>query len=99
LLHVAELLRHEPGQELPPRCYQNSLAYVLYTSGSTGVPKGAMVEQEGMINHLFAKIRDVDLREGDVLAHTAPLSFDIAVFQFLGPLICGATVRVVNDLD
>jgi amino acid adenylation domain-containing protein/non-ribosomal peptide synthase protein (TIGR01720 family) len=99
ILHIAELLQNEPDQELPSHCYQNGRAYVLYTSGSTGVPKGAMVEQEGMINHLFAKIRDVDLREGDVLAHTAPLSFDIAVFQFLGPLISGATVRIVNDLD
>src|SRR6185369_5841258 len=45
-----------------------NLAYVIYTSGSTGLPKGAMVEQRGMINHLWAKVRDLKLNRDDVVA-------------------------------
>ena len=34
-----------------------NLAYIIYTSGSTGTPKGVMITQQGMLNHLWAKIR------------------------------------------
>lgn len=73
------------------------LAYVIYTSGSTGAPKGAMVEQRGMLNHLYAKIRDLRIGRDDVVAQTAPLSFDISVWQLLAPLLVGARVEIVKD--
>ncbi|NDA90264.1 MAG: amino acid adenylation domain-containing protein, partial [Alphaproteobacteria bacterium] len=82
----------------------DDLAYVIYTSGSTGTPKGAMVEQQGMINHLYAKIQDLNLSKTDIIAQTAPQSFDISVWQFLAPLVVGGCVcvvptSVVSDLD
>jgi len=46
------------------------LAYIYFTSGSTGEPKGAMCEHAGMLNHLFAKIDDLRIGEGDVVAQT-----------------------------
>src|SRR5262249_18801133 len=53
-----------------------NLSYVIYTSGSTGAPKCAMIEQEGMVNHLFVKIDDLRLDQQSVVAQTAPQSFD-----------------------
>jgi len=79
----------------PPRCTPRNLAYVIYTSGSTGLPKGAMVEQRGMINHLWAKARDLGLNSDDVVAQTASQCFDISVWQFLAPLVVGGQVRIV----
>jgi len=73
------------------------LAYVIYTSGSTGVPKGAMVEQVGMLNHLYAKVRDLGLTSADTVAQTASQCFDISVWQFLAPLLVGGRVRIVSD--
>ncbi|MCH9649664.1 MAG: amino acid adenylation domain-containing protein [Deltaproteobacteria bacterium] len=73
------------------------LAYVLFTSGSTGVPKGAMVTQEGMVNHLWAKIRDLNMGPGDVVAQTASQSFDISVWQFLAALLVGGRVEIFAD--
>src|SRR4029078_8802933 len=73
-----------------------NLAYVIYTSGSTGLPKGAMVEQRGMINHLWAKVRDLKLNRDDVVAQTASQCFDISVWQFLSPLLVGGRVRIVS---
>ena len=89
---------HEPdagpgSRETGPR----DLAYVIYTSGSTGTPKGAMVEQVGMVNHLFAKIRDLGLTGDDTVAQTASQCFDISVWQFLAALLVGGRVRVVSD--
>src|SRR5205085_385845 len=74
-----------------------NLAYVIYTSGSTGVPKGAMVEHRGMLNHLRAKISDFQLGSADVLAQTAPQSFDISIWQFLAALLVGGSVKVATD--
>jgi amino acid adenylation domain-containing protein len=71
--------------------------YVLFTSGSTGRPKGAVVEHQGMINHLFAKIVDLGLTGDDALAQTAPLGFDISVWQMLCPLLNGGRVVVIGD--
>ncbi|XRQ13789.1 amino acid adenylation domain-containing protein [Actinomadura welshii] len=71
--------------------------YVLFTSGSTGRPKGAVVEHQGMVNHLWAKIIDLGQTGADVVAFTAPLGFDISIWQMLCPLLVGGLVDVVGD--
>jgi amino acid adenylation domain-containing protein len=75
----------------------SALAYVIYTSGSTGLPKGAMVERRGMVNHLFAKIRDLGLGPRDLVAQTASQCFDISVWQMFAALAVGGRVRVFPD--
>jgi amino acid adenylation domain-containing protein len=72
-------------------------AYILYTSGSTGAPKGALVAHAGLVNPLRAKIAALGLTAADTVAQTAPQSFDISIWQYLAPLLVGATVRVVAD--
>jgi amino acid adenylation domain-containing protein len=98
LLVLEELGRAERQPADRPGVHRSeSLAYVIYTSGSTGAPKGAMVEHGGMLNHLRAKVRDLGLTERDVVAQTAPQTFDISVWQFLAPLLVGGRVRIVAD--
>ncbi|WP_097971821.1 amino acid adenylation domain-containing protein [Streptomyces sp. gb14] len=83
-----------PGVETDP----DALAYVFFTSGSTGEPKGAMCEHAGMLNHLHAKIRDLGIGAGDVVAQIAPPCFDISLWQLLaGPLAGGRTLLVGQD--
>ncbi|HYH99081.1 non-ribosomal peptide synthetase, partial [Hyalangium sp.] len=74
-----------------------NLAFVVFTSGSTGVPKGAMMEHRGMLNHLYAKVTDLGISARDVVAQTAPPSFVICIWQTLAPLLVGAEVDVVED--
>lgn len=71
--------------------------YVIFTSGTTGRPKGAVVAWPGMINHLWAKVVDLGLTERDRVAFSAPLVFDIAIWQMLAPLLVGGSLRVVTD--
>ncbi|HJX29125.1 MAG TPA: amino acid adenylation domain-containing protein, partial [Thermoanaerobaculia bacterium] len=85
------------GENLRAGLTSGRLAYVLYTSGSTGLPKGAMVEHGGMLNHMFAKIRDLGMGPADLLAQTAAPTFDISVWQFLASLLIGGRVRIVPD--
>jgi amino acid adenylation domain-containing protein len=65
------------------------LAYVIFTSGSTGRPKGAMIEHAGMLNHMFAKVRELELDENSVVAQNASQCFDISVWQLFCALCCG----------
>jgi amino acid adenylation domain-containing protein len=81
----------------PARSAPSGLAYVMYTSGSTGAPKGAMIEQRGLINHLHSKISDLGLSASDVIAQTSPQSFPPAVWQFLAVLMVGGRVHVYAD--
>lgn len=75
----------------------DELAYVIFTSGSSGAPKGAMVGHAALVNHLCAKITDLDMTPADIVAQTAPQSFDIHLWQFLAPLVVGARVEVFDD--
>ncbi len=93
LFRVAALCEEKSAQRSSPQ----NLAYVIYTSGSTGKPKGVMVEQQGMINHLYAKIRELQLQPASRVAQTASTSFDISVWQLLAALLVGGSVHILDD--
>ncbi|MFD7131985.1 amino acid adenylation domain-containing protein [Streptomyces sp. NPDC059894] len=75
----------------------DQLAYVYFTSGSTGEPKGAMCEHAGMLNHLYAKIDDLRIGEGQVVAQTAPQCFDISLWQLVSALLVGGRTLLVEQ--
>jgi amino acid adenylation domain-containing protein len=75
----------------------DQLAYIFFTSGSTGEPKGAMCEHAGMLNHLYAKIDDLEIGEGQVVAQTAPQCFDISVWQLVSALLTGGRTLLVGQ--
>ncbi|WP_248958357.1 non-ribosomal peptide synthetase [Sphaerisporangium perillae] len=72
-------------------------AYIYFTSGSTGLPKGAVCEHAGMLNHLLAKIEDLRIGPGDVVAQTAPQCFDISLWQLLAAPMAGARTLIVEQ--
>lgn len=75
------------------------LAYLYFTSGSTGEPKGAMCEHAGMLNHVLAKIDDLGIAEDAVVAQVAPPCFDISLWQLVSALVAGGrTVLVPQDV-
>jgi len=89
---VAGCSTTDPAQAVAP----NQLAYVYFTSGSTGEPKGAMCEHLGMLNHVLAKIDAIGLHEGDVVAQTASQCFDISLWQLLAGLVVGGQTLIVD---
>src|SRR6266566_4358551 len=75
----------------------DQLAYIYFTSGSTGEPKGAMCEHAGLLNHLLAKIGDLKIGEGTVVAQTAPQCFDISLWQLISALLVGGRTLIIEQ--
>ncbi|MEO9629276.1 MAG: amino acid adenylation domain-containing protein [Sulfitobacter sp.] len=94
VLPLSAMMEHVP-HSLPPLS-DNMPAYIMFTSGTTGEPKGARLNHLGMINHLLAKIEDLGLSSETVVAQSAHECFDIVIWQMLAPLLSGGRVEVID---
>jgi amino acid adenylation domain-containing protein len=97
LLIDAALEEGHPDKDLGIAVSPDQLAYIYFTSGSTGEPKGAMCEHAGLLNHLFAKIDDLQIGAGTVVAQTAPQCFDISLWQLISALLAGGRTLLVEQ--
>ncbi len=75
----------------------DSLAYVMYTSGTTGKPKGVLVTQLNLINHMLWMKRTFDLNQSDRILQRTSVSFDPSIWEVFLPLIIGATSYIANN--
>jgi amino acid adenylation domain-containing protein len=66
------------------------LAYVMYTSGSTGQPKGVMIPHQGICNRLLWMQETYRLDATDRVLQKTPFGFDVSVWEFFWPLMTGA---------
>ncbi|WNW10395.1 non-ribosomal peptide synthase/polyketide synthase [Pseudomonas sp. DTU_2021_1001937_2_SI_NGA_ILE_001] len=66
------------------------LAYVLYTSGSTGMPKGVMNEHAGVVNRLLWARDYHGVEASERILQKTPFGFDVSVWEFFLPLLAGA---------
>ncbi|AJQ94153.1 non-ribosomal peptide synthetase [Gynuella sunshinyii] len=78
-----------------PAC-ATDLAYIIFTSGSTGKPKGVMIEHRALVNRIDWMQREYGLDHNDVVLQKTPFSFDVSVWEFTWPLVCGATLVVAR---
>jgi amino acid adenylation domain-containing protein len=74
----------------------SDLCYLIYSSGTTGTPKGIKLHHLGMINHFVGFSKLLNLTSGDCIAQTALCSFDVFVVQTLVSLVNGGKVLFVS---
>lgn len=68
------------------------LAYLLYTSGSTGQPKGVETSHAALLNRLSWMQAEYEIGAGDRVLQKTPYTFDVSVWELLWPLMAGACV-------
>jgi amino acid adenylation domain-containing protein len=70
-------------------------AYLMFTSGTTGRPKGVPIHHGALVNLLSFCTRELECRPDDVVAAIATISFDISCIELFLPLLVGARIEVV----
>ncbi len=75
----------------------SNLAYVMYTSGSTGEPKGAMILHSGLVNYLCWAIQAYSVEEGGSVPVHSSISFDLTVTSMYTPLLAGGQVELLPE--
>ena len=70
--------------------------YVLYTSGSTGVPNGVQIPHRALTNFLLSMSKEPGIEPNDTMLALTTLSFDISGLELLLPLITGSSVEIVS---
>ncbi len=84
-----KLLKQESSTRLVSQVTPQNVAYVTYTSGSTGHPKGVMVPHQAVVHRLLWMQDTYQLTYQDRVLQKAAFSFDVAVWEFLWPLSVG----------
>jgi amino acid adenylation domain-containing protein len=98
---TAEIDRCSTQNPASPATAEN-LAYVMYTSGSTGQPKGVMVSHRAVVR-LVKNTNYINLSDQEVFLQFSPISFDASTLEIWGPLLNGGCVAImppnVQSLD
>ncbi|MCA2208204.1 non-ribosomal peptide synthetase [Nocardia rosealba] len=71
-------------------------AYALFTSGSTGLPKGVLITHRAVVNELCWLRGEYALTAEDRLLQRAPLTFDVSLWELLAPALLGATLVLLR---
>ncbi|WOD44519.1 polyketide synthase [Hwangdonia lutea] len=72
-------------------------AYILYTSGSTGVPKGVCMGQQATVNLINWQNKNSEAKRGSRTLQFAPLSFDVSFQEIMATLSSGGSLVLIND--
>ncbi|SHI03461.1 non-ribosomal peptide synthase domain TIGR01720/amino acid adenylation domain-containing protein [Chryseolinea serpens] len=78
---------------------QASTAYVLYTSGSTGMPKGVRISQRALSNYIQWAADQYVEREESVFALHTSISFDLTLTSIFVPLVSGGCISIPRHTD
>ncbi|MCP5106537.1 MAG: amino acid adenylation domain-containing protein, partial [bacterium] len=85
-------LRGEGTTHLTHLTHPTHLGYIIYTSGSSGRPRGVMVEHRSLVNRLTWMQKNYPLGAGDVILQKTPITFDVSVWELFWWGIAGASL-------
>ncbi|SKB69517.1 amino acid adenylation domain-containing protein [Lysinibacillus sp. AC-3] len=87
-------LHHYPTSNLDKLHDVNNLMYTLYTSGSTGQPKGVAVEHRNVVGYCHSFRNEFNINENDIMLQQSTVSFDISVEEIFPILLTGGTLVI-----
>jgi amino acid adenylation domain-containing protein len=97
VLYIEDIFAHLQPAALPQHIpYTPStpidIAYVIFTSGTTGIPKGVMITHQSALNTIYAINELIKLNSESKILGISDLSFDLSVYDIFGTFSVGATL-------
>jgi len=88
----------EQGVEAPgSAAIETDLAYILYTSGSTGNPKGVMISHRTILTFVNWSVEQFGMTPEDRVTSNAPLHFDLSTFDVYATIMAGGTIILIPE--
>lgn len=97
VVYWEDVTRAETTAPSVPEAIETDLAYVLYTSGSTGAPKGVMISHRTIFTFIDWAVETLQMTPEDRVTSQAPLHFDLSTFDLYATLKAGATLVLVGE--
>lgn len=94
---LAEAESAQGAEPLAIPTVDTDLAYVLFTSGSTGSPKGVMLSHRAVLTFVDWASEQFGIGPEDRLSNHAPLNFDLSIFDLYAAMRAGASVTVIPE--
>lgn len=91
-LPFGEIMNSAGRESVHAECIDLDLASILYTSGSSGYPKGVMLSHQNMVSAAHSITTYLENNENDIIINVLPLSFDYGLYQVLMGFMVGGTV-------
>jgi len=86
--------------ELPPvTIHPEDLAYVVYTSGSTGLPKGVKISHASLVDYFFGILQKTNIRDCRTFGLVSTIAADLGNTVIYPSLLTGGTLRVYSDAE
>jgi amino acid adenylation domain-containing protein len=80
-----------------PAVMEHDLAYIMYTSGSTGSPKGLMHTHASGLSYARMSASTYDVQPSDIISNHSPLHFDMSTFDYFTSLLAGAATVIIPE--
>ncbi|MCU7835984.1 MAG: amino acid adenylation domain-containing protein [gamma proteobacterium symbiont of Taylorina sp.] len=95
-INKAYLVQNKANLELTKKTVGSHPAYIMFTSGSTGIPKGVLVSHQSILNFIRWSINRYKITSYDRLVQVSPMYFDNSVFDFYTALFSGASLAPIS---
>lgn len=95
-VNLEELKNNETEELIETKIVKNNLAYIMYTSGTTGVPKGVLIEHASVFNTINYQIKHYEYTCDDKILGFSSISFDASIWELFAALCSGATINFID---